>query len=365
MNLEHAAVEHYLREQFGAKVTLLDLRALADPESPSQPGTSPKRLKIFGYGHPVLVRYQVAGEERRAVLRTMAEGAFGHEYRADRAASLIQSFDSFNRLPQHVQALDIGTFTDDGDLHSLGVGKEYFLLTEYAPGSPYANDLLRLRDGGSLTERDLHRAEELARYLGHMHAFHCNDQLLYQRHLRDVFGSGEGIAGLLDSYPADDPIADLNWLIGIEEQLVAWRWRLKRSQRRPAQLHGDFHPYNVLWMGDQFTLLDRSRSPWGEAADDVSCMAINYLFFSVQAFGSLAPPFTTLWERFWQTYLDTTHDDGILRVVQPFFAWRGLVLASPVWYHVTSTVRETMCHVVENILHDRVFDPGQVNRYLR
>jgi hypothetical protein len=46
--------------------------------------------------------------------------------------------------------------------------------------------------------------------------------------------------------------------------------------------------WNVLRRPDDaFTLLDRSRGEWGEPADDVSCMAINYLSFSLQARGEL------------------------------------------------------------------------------
>src|SRR5690606_37885002 len=102
-----------------------------------------------------------------------------------------------------------------------------FLLTDYAPGRLYADDLRRLVATGALTERDRRRAHQLALYLAEIHAVRRDEPMLYQRHLRDLFGSGEGIAGLLDSYPADFALASPAWLEEVERRCVEWRWRLK------------------------------------------------------------------------------------------------------------------------------------------
>jgi len=49
-------------------------------------------------------------------------------------------------------------------------------------------------------------------------------------------------------------------------------------------------PFNVLFDDDTtFWLLDRSRGGWGDLADDISCMTINYLFFSLQRRHSIRP----------------------------------------------------------------------------
>jgi hypothetical protein len=58
---------------------------------------------------------------------------------------------------------------------------------------------------------------------------------------------------------------------------------------------GDFRPWNLLFQdGAHFVVLDRSRGEWGDPADDVACLPMN-------------------------------------AVVAPFFAFRALVMASPVW----------------------------------
>ncbi|HEU5101896.1 MAG TPA: hypothetical protein VFU22_22900 [Roseiflexaceae bacterium] len=133
----------YLAQRLGRAVHNLELRAL--DTAPLAATADRGDLKAYGYGQPILVRYQIDGVEQRAVLRTMAANPFGHEYRADRAAGLLLSYDTFNDLPRHVGARDIGVLLPDGQLASLREGSEFFLLTDYAVGALYANDLQRLR----------------------------------------------------------------------------------------------------------------------------------------------------------------------------------------------------------------------------
>jgi aminoglycoside phosphotransferase (APT) family kinase protein len=98
-------------------------------------------------------------------------------------------------------------------------------------------------------------------------------------------------------------------------------------------VHGDFHPWNILFReGADFSVLDRSRGEWGEAADDVTCLALNYLFFSLQRSGRLEGGFEKLWRRFWERYLERSGDAQLLEVAAPFIAFRGLVMANPLWY---------------------------------
>ena len=68
---------------------------------------------------------------------------------------------------------------------------------------------------------------------------------------------------------------------------------------------------------------------------------------------------------FWDNYLARTNDREMLEVAAPFFAWRGLVIASPVWYpHLPVQVRKTIFNFIQNVLAADRFDPGDVNRYL-
>ena len=51
-------------------------------------------------------------------------------------------------------------------------------------------------------------------------------------------------------------------------------------------------------------------------------------------------------------------------MVAPFFAWRALVMASPLWYNVADTMRLALFRLIDNILSAPVFEPDRVNDYL-
>jgi aminoglycoside phosphotransferase (APT) family kinase protein len=365
MQLDASHIARYLARRLGTDVQMLALEPLAgSAQGGAATDSGGEQLKTYGYGQPLLIRYRADGHERRVVLRTMAANPFGHERRADRAAGMLLSYDTFNDLPEHIRARDVGMVCADGSLTSLGDGQEFFLLTDYADGTLYADDLRELRDGRPPCERDARRARVLAAYLATIHRVRRADTVAYHRHLRDVLGSGEGIMGLTDSYPPAFPLADAAWLAQVEQACVSWRWRLKQNPARLAQIHGDFHPFNVLFDEERFCLLDRSRGGWGEPADDVSCMAINYLFFSLQRAQRLAPPFDSLWQSFWDSYLEQSGDQKLLTVVAPFLVWRALVIASPLWYQVDDAVRRALFRFVDAVLEAPHFEPERVNDYL-
>lgn len=146
---------------------------------------------------------------------------------------------------------------------------------------------------------------------------------------------------------------------------MSWRWRLRGRHARLSQVHGDFHPWNVLFRhGTDFSVLDRSRGEWGEPADDVTSMSINYLFFSLCRHGRLKGALEVAFHSFWETYLARSRDHEVLEATAPFFAFRGLVLASPLWYpKLTVTVRRKIFRFIENVLATPRFDPADVNRY--
>jgi len=183
--------------------------------------------------------------------------------------------------------------------------------------------------------------------------------------VRELVGHGECVFGVCDSYPADGPVI-LARLREIEKRCVDWRWKLRGKSARLCQVHGDFHPWNVLFRdGADFSVLDRSRGEWGEPADDVTCLAMNYLFFSLQRSGRLDGPLRELWLRFWTRYLDRSGDRELLDVAAPFFAFRALVMANPLWYPaLASQLRETLLRFAENVLAAERFAPERVDDFL-
>jgi hypothetical protein len=354
------AIEAYLRRRFGPATHLLAFGPIGQE-------SAGRKLKGYGYGQPIRLTFRSGKTTRRAVLGTMSPGPFGHEHPADRAQALLWDYDSYGRLPRHVPALDVGAFTADGGVISVAQAREFFVLTDWTEGDSYHLDLERMARSGRLTALDRRRAAALAGYLAGIHSKKRRQPALYRRRLRELLGHGECIMGLTDSYPLPFGFITPILLRAIEEACNGWRWRLRDRVSRLAQVHGDFHPWNVLFReGADFTVLDRSRGEWGEPADDVTAMTINYLFFSLRRWGDLRGPFETLFREFWREYLGRSRDQGVLDTAAPFFAFRGLVLASPLWYpKLSMLVRRRLFNFIENVLATPTFDPTDVNRYLK
>jgi hypothetical protein len=360
LQFELHELEQYLEERSGTAVQIEDVRQLGSAV------TGADALKQFGYGRPLLVDYQADDRKVRVVFHRIRRNAFGRERDDDRVAAVWLDFNTFNRLPRHVPAVDMVVHTREGNLQSISSAEEVLLVTAYRPGHPYADDLVRIRDEGTIRPLDTRRAEVLAAYLAEIHEKKHDDPTLWRRRLRDLVGHGEGIMGLTDSYPKELTYVTEAELRSVEEAANGWRWRLKPLSHRLSQVHGDFHPFNVLFEEElEFHLLDRSRGEWGEPADDVSCMTINYLFFSLQRSGRLEGPFQELHDRFWEHYLALRTDEELATVIQPWFAWRALVLASPKWYPtILEDVRRKLLAFAHRVMSTDRYDYRQANQYM-
>jgi len=354
---ESSAIERYLKSVLGSSVRILKQSVLAKPGK--------AELKGYGYGTPVLIEFEIDGSIRRAVLHTVRSGPFGHEHMSDRAQSLLWDHAAFNTLPHHVHSIDVGALRRDGSAISLGDVEEFFTLTDYGEGTPYANDLERIRDSNELGSTDLQRADGLCDYLAQIHSTAHDNAGLYVRRIRELIGHSECIMGLIDSYPKDNRSGRLQQLQAIEKRCIEWRWKLKGRTHRLRQVHGDFHPWNILFDNEGgFALLDRSRGEWGDPADDVTCLTMNYLFFSLQRHGRLRGELEKLFYRFWDRYLQKSKDKEVLEVAAPFLVFRGLVMAHPLWYpNLTEDARSTLFRFMESVLQAEAFDPERIHDY--
>ena len=345
------AVEAYLQRVHGRPARAVRITPL---------GGGRQGDKGYGYGIPLRVDYELDGVPRRAVIESVRPGPFGHEHMADRAQLMLWAHHAFGALPRHVASLDVGAVRASGELVPLGNAEELFMLAEFVDGNEYADDLLRIRSSGVTIPLDLERTDALCDYLAEIHKVKGPDPGLYVRRIRELVGHGECIFGVNDSYPEKFDV-----LKSIELQCVEWRWKLARRTHRLRQVHGDFHPWNIMFrQGADFSVLDRSRGEWGDAADDVACLALNYLFFSLQRSGRLEGGFEDLWRRFWDRYLERSGDAELLEVVAPFLAFRGLVMANPLWYPaLRDEIRNKMLTFVTTILREPRFDPARANAY--
>ncbi len=352
------AARAYVHEQFpDASVERIE------PLGPDVSGSDESGHKAIGYGVPIRIVLGGAGGARQLVLHAASKDRYGHDRRADRAAGALLAFDTFGQLPSHVAALDVGAIRHDGTFASLRGCGEFYLLTEYVPGRIYAEDLRRIATAGVVSDRDVRRAETLAGYLAALHAEPIEAApIRYTRAIRDLVGHGEGIFGLVDGFPADTPGAPPSRLRALEERAATWRWRMRGRESRLTRIHGDFHPFNIIFDDDdQLTLLDASRGCAGDPADDITCLTINYLFFGLQQPPARRTAMRGLWTRAWTHYFAHRSDPGLLEAAPPFFAWRALVLCNPEWYpDIDVSVRGALLTEAERALEQGRIDPESI-----
>ena len=329
------------------------------------------------HGSGFLVEFEHTGENsknspqiERLVLKTL-EGdiGLGHDHFSDRAQSFIWANDTYNRLPKHVRAVDVGGISDDGII-SLGKSREFFLLMEEAAGIDYSHDLGQMRHKDELDDNDIRKIKKLTGYIADVHSLKYTGQdarSLYLRKLRDTIGHGECLMGVLDNYPEDVKFTDYSEMAEIEKKCVDWRAKLKHKYSRICRIHGDFHRGNVWFSCDDsdFTVLDRSRGEYGEAADDITAFTINYIFSSIIYHGKLKGAYEQAMRLFFDNYLELTGDHEIMKVCAPFYAFRGVVVANPRFYpDITESHRRKIFNLVHGILDSDEFKIDEVNKLI-
>lgn len=350
------AVERYLRQAFGP-----DARLIAIDEM----GAGEQGMKEFGYGKPVSLTFSAGGKTHGGVLSVMRGDKYGHQFAWDRAAILMFQYEAGQRMEKHVRPIGLGYFDEADQLIPVSRPKEFFIVSEKAPGYDYYLDLARIRKTG-LEPRDTDMARAFALWLARVHTAKKDDPDLYVRRIRNLVGDSECIFGMVDGYPYPYDRFPPERFAALEKRVVDWRWKLRGYTHRLAQVHGDFHPWNVLIQEDggtrDFAVLDRSRGEWGEPADDVATMSINYLLFGLYDQPRLTGDFERLYRTFWDTYLDASNDTEMLEVIAPFYVFRGLVVASPQWYpgHPPA-VRQGLLNFLENVLEADRFDYANIN----
>jgi len=358
--LETARLEDYLTRVLGERAEVLALRSLG--------GEVVDDPKAFGYGTPFEVECRVGGRSRALVVsRTRPARGFGHDYPADRAWQALYGHAAYNGFPRHARSVDVGILRASGEMVSVADAVDFFQLVEKVDGQLYWLDLDRLLDG-ALDPLDSRRAQALARFLADAHAVKRDEPTLYARRIRELVGHGECVMGILDSYPHPFPALPPTACEALEVAMVRWRWRLRDRAHRLSRTHGDFHPWNILFReGTDFSVLDRSRGEWGEPADDVAALTINYLFFGMRKAARLgergvAEPFRGLFHDALATYIQASRDYELHETLPPFLAFRALVLAHPRWYpDLPGTVRADLAHLASSLARLTRFDPADVS----
>ena len=103
LELKGKQITDYLSKLFGKPISHLSL----------------KRLGTGVLGVAYLIEFEVRGERKRLVLKTLSSKGFGQDFPADRANTLIYAHSVFNKLPNHVKSHDVGAILHDGSIASV------------------------------------------------------------------------------------------------------------------------------------------------------------------------------------------------------------------------------------------------------
>jgi aminoglycoside phosphotransferase (APT) family kinase protein len=249
----------------------------------------------------------------------------------------------------------------------LKEAREFYLFMDEAEGKPYFKDLNEILERGRLKEVDRERAQVLARCLIQIHKTKYsgkNARTLYRRRIRDLIGHGECIMGIIDSFDKLEFTTDQE-LLDYARKCLTWWGKIRDKSERLSRVHGDYHPGNIWFHGDDFTLLDRSRGSYGEPAGDLSCLGINYIYYAIKERGTFEGPFAELFRLFLRTYFEKIPDHDFFEVTQPFFAFRVLVLANPVFYpDDTTETKRKLLNFGLSVLETKSFNMGKISAYI-
>lgn len=330
------AMQRYLQERFKKPVEI----------------KSYERLGSGWHGSGYKIVFKIDNKEKEVVLRTIRSEGFSHDYAADRARAFLLQQQMAKDIPKHIKLWDVVSYPG---LKTIGDAEEFFQLVEVAHGSEYNEDCERIKKNG-LTEDDKKRALVLSDYLVELHKnkFNGNEssaKSIYKRHLRDCVGHGEMLMGVFDTFP------EVEWtnkeeFAEIICKAVKLREKLKHNHKRLCRIHGDFHPGNIIFSKDDFQLLDASREVWGEPVDDLAAFTVNYIRCALEQ-GGFKGPFKELFELFWENYIKKTNDKEIQKFAPLFFAFRGVVVAHPIFYSKqTAETKKKIFSFVKNTLNN-------------
>ena len=355
--------EEFLKESTGKDFKVLGVEPL-------------ERDKVYagGFGDTIFITL----EDKRLVAKVSKKGDFGRNYLEDRIRDSVWTF-SKSTLPKQPKQVAIGSIKD-GKLIPFNFHSEPFVVSEEAKGKSYHLFLSEALKRGNINEDDRKAALELSDYLVDIHQTKEPKSSLYKRHIIDVVGSPEGLMGVVTylwNELTDKQIQETfgkskndlrKEVLQLKKKAIEYADSIEDRIQRSSQIHGDFHPFeNIRFENypEKYWILDRSRAEFGEPADDVVAMWMNYLNHALLDKGNYSGPFMELGNSFLDNYLRKTNDHEMLEIVQPFAVWRGLVISTPKWYPNTPTdVRKKIFNFMRNVSEVKEFDPKKVNAYL-
>lgn len=332
LGITKTQIKQFLEKNYGQKVQVIKITKL---------GTG---FMAAGYR----VDFKIKDGPKKVVIRIISPIDFSNDYAADRMASFWIQHHSAKLLSSHVKSLGIlGINKKSKEVGRVDHYDEFIQVLDWAEGEEYFADLERILKDNKANDADFKKVALLSDYLVKTHKKKfkgSKDQALslYKRHTRDYIGS-RFMIDVLDTYPSEISFTSWGKLHKLVFDVYKYRESLKNDFTRLSKIHGDYHPGNIRFKNNkQFIVLDASRAIWGEPADDVSCLGINYLWYALKQTGKFKGIFMELFDKFWNNYLIKTGDLEINTILPLFIAIRSVVLKHPLYFSVDDKIRKKL-----------------------
>lgn len=363
LNISKKEISGQLAGLLGKKIDDLEIRKLG------------KGCLGAGYA----LDFKAGGKKQRKILKGLYACHLNSDYPADRAQALILAHQDYGKIPEHIKSLDVWGATKGGKIISMGTATEFFILMDEAKGKDYFNDLKNIAELRKISAKDRRRIKILARFLAGLHRKKSpkmnseRAKSLYRRKIRDTIGCGASITGILDMYPEKCAWSGEKDIARIVKKSAEYWARDRFLEKRLCRIHGDFHPGNIWFdKSGEFSVLDRARGEYGESADDLAALSINFVFLSLVYFKKFAGPLKKLADIFFREYFKALPDKRIAEVSQPYFAFRAVIVANPSFYpdnffgskKGAGFVRRKMIKFALNILSAKKVNFGKLGDYL-
>jgi len=358
MAINESSLKSYFENKLGGAISVFAI--------------SPLGKGCVGIGY--LVEFEMNGRKYRKILKSLYAENMGKEYSADRAQSLLLAHASYSQMERHIKSADVLGMEKNGEIISIGKAEEFFIIMEEASGEDYFTDLKKIGQKNGLDGTDRNKVLILARFLAKLHKQKFKKDTLYKRKIRDTIGGGESIMGVMDMYPQHLPWFPKRMQIKIVQKAIEFWMKDKHRADRLCHVHGDFHPGNI-WFSSatDFALLDRARGEFGEAADDVTALALNFIFYSLIYKGEFSGAFRELTDIFIKEYLRLSRDKEMVKLIAPYWAFRAAVLCNPSFYSdaffgsekKADEVRKKIINFALGALDAKEFSWKKINDYLK
>jgi len=357
MEIKKEQIKKYLENKYSGKISDIQIEKLGSG--------------VLGTGFSL--KFKINNKDNTLILKSLFTQNLGMDYYSDRAASLIDAHANYNSMEHHVKSEDVIAYNEDTSLTSIGKAREFYLVMEEAKGKSLFSDFDEIKKTNQLSEQTKNKIKIISDFLVKLHANKHTSTPLYRRKMRDTIGSGGSLMGLLDMHP-EQAFSQFKkeWLEIVMRSINFWGLSRNLSKRL-CETHADYHPGNLWFDNEKFTILDRARGRYGEPADDITAFIVNPILYAVITSKKFTGPFKEIFDIFWNNYFRQTKDREMRKVIAPYLAFRVAVVTNPLFYNDESLggkesandVRKQLITLALNALKDKEFDPKKINEYLK